>query len=230
MNIHTVCGTQRLAFVLISIFGLCIVPRSVSASPYILTFSGYVDATSFGLSSSEPLVFQASYDSSATPYPGSNSMYLLPFSLSVGGYKISEVGAASLSIQPTFDNFDMGAAGYVPGESLSGTINGSNVWIGSLDIVDDVAPINMLDSTSLPTSPDFIKDANLIVVAIENYNGTEEITKTFGPGDYTLSISPVPEPTTLTLTFAALAVLGLIRFRRDRRPKLGAGLGRRSEV
>jgi hypothetical protein len=230
VNIHTLCGSQRLAFVLFSIVALCILPRSVSASPYVLTFSADVDAAGFGLASSEPLVFQVSYDSSATPYPGSNSTYLLPFSLRVGGYKVSGVGAISLSLQPAFDSVDMGAAGYVPGDSFRGSINGSNVWIASLDIVDNVAPIDMLDSTSLPTSPEFIKDANIIGVDIENYNGTEKITETFGPDDYKLSISSIPEPTTLTLTFASLAVLILIRLLRYRRARLGPQLCRRSEV
>jgi hypothetical protein len=188
---------------------------SALASPLLLNFSGNVDATAFGLTAMEPLVFQVAYDSSQAAYPGSNSDFLLPISMSVGGYLISEKGEVSLTIQPTVDEFQMGAAGYVHvgsyAEELDGLINGYDVWLGTLTIVDNAGPIDMLTSTNLPTSADFVTHANLVGLDIENFQGTRKITKTFDAGEFTLTVTSTPEPSLRFLLLATLAALGIAR-------------------
>ncbi len=203
-----------LNLVLFFLGGLSLCPISAKASSVTLTFSANVDATAFGLTSSEPLVFQVNYDPATPANPGSNSTFTLPIDLSVGGYTISETGVISITMQPTFDAFSLGAAGYVVGDSLSGSINGTAVWIGSLDIVDNIPPIDMLNSTSLPVSPDFITNANIISVDIENFSGTDKIIQTFGPGEYALSISSVPEPSSLWMSGVGMIMLMLAHNRR----------------
>ena len=76
-------------------------------------FLGQRGCYSFRIDGDKTLVFQVAYDSSQAAYPGSNSDFLLPISMSIGGYVISEKGDVSLTIQPTVDSFQMGAAGYV---------------------------------------------------------------------------------------------------------------------
>ena len=126
---------------------------------------------------------------------------------------ISEKGDVSLTIQPTVDSFQIGASGYVHlgsyAEELDGLINGYDVWIGSLTIVDNAGPIDMLTSTNLPTSPDFVTRANLVGVDIENFQGTRKITKTFDAGEYTLTVTSTPEPSPRFLLLAAFAALGI---------------------
>jgi hypothetical protein len=210
--------SNTVLFVIMYLAGLS---TSAIASPVIFTFSGSVDASAFGLTAAEPLVFQVAYDSSQLPYPGSNSDFLLPISMSVGGYVISEKGEVALTIQPTVDSFQMGAAGYVSlgsyHEELNGLINGYDVWIGSLTIVDNAGPIDMLNSTNLPTSADFITRANIIGIDIENFSGTRKITKRFDANEYTLTVtSAAPEPTTRDLALGGIAVFAILGSRRLR--------------
>ena len=127
----------------------------------------------------------------------------------------------SLTIQPTVDSFQMGATGYVQlgsyAEELDGLINGYDVWIGTLTIVDNAGSIDMLTSTNLPTSADFITRANLIGVDIENFQGTRKIAKTFDAGEYTLTVASTPEPSTPSLVSSVFAVLGIVRLGRKLR-------------
>ena len=191
-----------------------------NASPFIFTFSGNVDATQFGLGSSVPVSFQFTYDSSQAPYGSSNATYLMPITLTVGGFVVQEQGTVDVFVTPSFDSVQLGAANYVSvgsyGETLTGLINGFGVRLGTLDITNNVPPINMLSSTSLPTSSAFINRANLIGLDIEDLNSTRKIIQSYGPGSFTLTVAPVavPEPATLLLCLIAIPAFALCRLRR----------------
>jgi hypothetical protein len=200
------------------------------ASPLTFTFSGNVDGTTYGLSVSTPLVIQWTYDPSQAPYPGSNALYLMNFSLNVGGFAVLGKGTLDVVIQPTYDQFELGAAGYVQvgpsyQEGFTGLINGKDVWNASLNVLNNVPPLNMLSSTSLPISPAFISKANLIQLQIESFNQTGNILVQFSPGNYALTVSDaVPEPATGTLAMIALAALTIYAWGSMKRKSRVSGL------
>ena len=69
----------------VAFFIICLVLFSMSASALSLILRWYslflvASMPAFGLTSSEPLSFQVTYDSSQAPYPGSKPEFLLPIS------------------------------------------------------------------------------------------------------------------------------------------------------
>jgi hypothetical protein len=95
--------------------------------------------------------------------------------------------------------------------SWTALLTGYDVWIGGLTIIDNAGPIDMLTSTNLPTSADFVTRANLVNVNIENFQGTRKITKTFDADEYTLTVTSTPEPSLRFLLLAVLAAVGIAR-------------------
>ena len=182
------------------------------------TFSGDVDATPFGLSASTPFSIQYSYDPAQAPIAGSNSDYATDFVLTVGGYVSHGHGAVTIVVQPTYDQFFLGAAGTVSignyQESMTGAINGIPVASVALDILDTIAPIDMFSTTQLPSSPQFLSSADFLQLQIENFNGSADILQRFAPSNLGLSAQAVPEPGSGWLVAGMLTILMVCRFAR----------------
>jgi len=181
------------------------------------TFSGDVDATQCGLSSSTPFSIQYAYDPAQAPVAGSNPAdYAIDFTLTVGGYAAQGHGALTLVIQPTFDQFVLGACGCATlggdPEHLTGAINGIPLDGMTLDILDTISPIDMFSTTHLPGSAQFLSSADFFQLQIEDVSGTREIFKQFGPSELGLSAQAVPEPGTGLLVVGALGILMVCGF------------------
>jgi hypothetical protein len=176
------------------------------------TFSGDVDATQFGLSASTPFSIQYAYDPTQAPVAGSNPAdYSIDFLLTVGGYAAQAHGALTLLIQPTFDQFVLGACDCATlagdQEHLTGSINGIPLEGMDLDILDTIPPIDMLSTTQLPTSAQFFSSADFFLLEIGDVSGNAEISQQFKPSELGLSAQAVPEPGSGWLVAGVLAIL-----------------------
>src|SRR5438105_218583 len=84
-----------------------------SGSTLFFTFSGTVDATGVGLSSVSPLTIAYSYDTALALFPGSNAVYPMDFTVTVGAFTLLGHGVLSVVIQPTYHQVELNAATFV---------------------------------------------------------------------------------------------------------------------
>jgi hypothetical protein len=190
-------------------------------TPIQFTFSANVDATQFGLSASAPLIIQYTYDTAqvgntSTP---NNVLYPIDFSFMVGNDAVQAwYGGINTRVPPAyaFAQFELSAATYaiedgVHSGQFTGSINGYAIYTATLNILNQVPPITMLSSNSLPGSTAFISGADFIGVDIESPSN-QKIIKQFAPGTFTFTSTAAlaaPEPSGGLLALAGLAMLGI---------------------
>jgi MYXO-CTERM domain-containing protein len=206
---------------LFTILFLAFSSTHANATLLTFTFSANVDATQFGLSASAPLIIQYTYDTAQvgniiTP---NNVIYPTNFSFMIGSDNIqASYGGINTRTPPSYAyaQFDLSDATYaiidgVHSGQFTGNLNGYAIDTATFNLINQVPPITMLSSNSLPGSAAFISAADFIGVDIENLSGVK-IIKQFAPGTFTFTAtSPVPEPSAGLLALAGLVALGMLR-------------------
>jgi len=193
------------------------------AVPINFNFSATVDATDFGLSASEAVSIDYTYEPGTTPVHidyGFRVEYGPVYgTLSMGGDTVTINGRASIRDESLpfgdADGYQFFAANYLVGTSLSGTINSIPVGYFSLKFLNQTT-LDMLNSTDLPSSTSFVADADLMRLHFKHrYGAQEEVLVEFpSSDDFNFTAKPVPEPTTILLFGAGL--VGLARFGRKK--------------
>lgn len=192
---------------------LLIGTRSSFGGTLTFDFSGTADATAFGLSANEPFSVIWSYD--PTQAPGSTVGGPPPFRVAyynieavwtVGSYTVttsSLIGIDNNNPGTNDDSFQIGAANYLVGTTITGAINGIDVADASLTINDTSE--TMFSSTALPTDTSFINSATFIAIGLSDFSNQKQISQQFDANAVNFQV--IPEPGTLTLGLLACALL-----------------------
>jgi len=188
------------------------------------TFSGTVNGTQFGLTSSEPLTVTWSYDPTQAPSttlggpPAFRALYdNISATFQVGTDVVTATALIDIdnnSPSDPGDEFDLTAATFLTGTTVTGSINGISVGGVDLAIEDLSAGATMFSSLALPTDASFASSANFIQVEIDSTGNSDEILNQLSSGSYTFTSSSAPEPGTLATCFTALLALGATRIKR----------------
>lgn len=197
-------------------------PHAASAEPLEFVFSTTLDATGYGLSANEPAEVRFYYDPSDMPFiadlgmPPVRTLYgPIETRLRVGGDTV--VIDAQLAIDDEnngHDSFSLDAAGYLVGTSLSGNINGVDVYTFGLYFLEQSLPLTMFSSRAAPGTTGFASAATLIRFGFSEYYGPANATRDFAPAQFGSFLFSVPEPSRAASALAALGVLGAAASRR----------------
>lgn len=197
-------------------------PLTARAEPLEFVFSTTLDATDYGLSATEPVEVRFYYDPSDMPFiadlgmPAVRTLYgPIETRLRVGGDTV--VIDAQLAIDDEnsgHDSFSLDAAGYLVGTSLSGDINGVDVYTFGLYFLEQSLPLTMFSSRAAPSTTAFASAATLIRVGFSEYYGPANATRDFAPANFGNFVFSVPEPSSAASAFASLAALAAAASRR----------------
>ena len=188
------------------------------------TFSTTVDATTFGLSASQPVAIEYRYDPLTVPKTLEQGMpvvrtYYGPVHgrLIVGNDVVFIEGELVLDDENSGDDaYDFLGANYVADTSVSGSVNGTSIELVELYLLDQSAPTSMLGSFVPPSTTTFADQATLVRIAFRDHFNTKVGTRDFASNEHGSFSFTAPEPTTAWQTFAVapLAALAVARRRR----------------